>query len=447
MIHLRFVLIFIYLIFLGCAESIIGYENQLTRYDTIYNQKLCNDEFIHEQIDSKDDEILWTQLAGSLKRQCKDYKSSNLYFDLSEEYYKSEVDLENIGEKSLNAVGSILTNDNSIDYKGNIYEAIMVNTYKGLNFLSLGDFNNARVEFNRALDRQRRAKNEFHEEIENRRKQIQKESNNQQINESKSEDFVLKHYSEGVFKNFRAYPDFINPFVTYISALFFMSTKDYLKARDLLKEGFAMDPKNKSIKDDFYLVSQILSKKGIKDKYVWIIYENGKSTTKNEFRLDLPIFLVSNKVLYTGVSFPTLKPQNSSYEYLKVNKNRTILISDMDRVVKTEFKTKLPYIITKTVARSISKTVAQAELSKKEPIAGVAMALFSAITNKSDIRSWTSLPKNFQATRVKNIGKPITIKTDTEEILQNFTFPKNKNAIIIISSPQKERFTIHEILY
>ena len=91
--------------------------------------------------------------SRSLKRKCKDYEASNHYFDRAEKYYKEEVDLENFGEKTLKSVGTILTNENLTDYHGNVFEAIMVNTYKGLNFMSLGKQDLARVEFNRALDR------------------------------------------------------------------------------------------------------------------------------------------------------------------------------------------------------------------------------------------------------------------------------------------------------
>lgn len=46
----------------------------------------------------------------------------------------------------------------------------MVNTYKALNYASLHDSANTRVEFNRALDRQRRAKDYFRSEIQKKRR-------------------------------------------------------------------------------------------------------------------------------------------------------------------------------------------------------------------------------------------------------------------------------------
>ncbi len=438
--------IFSFLVFTGCGKVFTGYGGDLGRYDGIYMQNSCEDKFVEEQTKSNDDAILWTELAGSFKRQCQDYNASNFYFDMTEDRYKNEVDLENFGKAAIKNVGATLTNDNSLQYQGNIYEAIMVNTYKGLNFMSLNDFKNARIEFNRALDRQRRAKNKFAKNIKKRQEELKKSNKNTQVHNNKSEDFIASKYTEGLFKDFQAYPDFINPFTTYMSALFYISDKDYRKARDLLKESVAMNPKNQTIKDDFKMINKKLAKRD-KNNYIWLIYENGKSMTKDEFRLDLPVFLVSKKVLYTGIALPTLKEQAPSYSFLSLNDQKTKLIADMDRVVKTEFKIKLPFIVTKSVIRTIAKTVAQAQVSDRNAYAGLALAVFNGLTNKADVRSWVSLPKNFQATRVVSTGKEVLIKDDMGNVISSVMVPKSKNAIIYVNSPAQQHSIMHKILF
>ncbi len=435
------------LLFSGCGAVFTGYKGELGKYDTSYTKSECQDKFVDEKIKSGDDIILWSELGGSLKRKCKDYKTSNTYFDKAELHYKTDVDLENFGAKGAKVVGATLTNDNALPYEGNVFEAIMVNTYKGMNFMTLGDNKNARVEFNRALDRQRRAKNKFSKEIKKKIKKIKKKSKSSGANNKKSEDFVMQKYSEGLFRDFKAYPDFVNPFTTYMSALFFMSTKDYIKSRDLLKESIAMDPKNKVLKEDFKLVNRKLRRRDRNAKYIWFIYENGKTLKKKEFRIDLPIFLISSRVLYTGIALPTLEEQNSSYNFLNINGKPTKVISDMDRVVKTEFKIKMPMVVTRAVIRTIAKTVAQAEISDRNVYAGIAMGIFNAVTNKADVRSWVSLPKNFQALRVKNKGKENVIKDDKGEVLTSVFVPKNKNAIVFISSSTNSFFVLDKILF
>src|SRR5690606_19513582 len=53
--------------------------------------------------------------------------------------------------------GATLTNQANLPYIGRAYDKVMMNTYKALNYLQLGDFDAARVELNRALQRQRDA--------------------------------------------------------------------------------------------------------------------------------------------------------------------------------------------------------------------------------------------------------------------------------------------------
>ena len=432
----------------GCAAVFQGYEETMKKYDAMHDKNSCDTEFIDKKIKDGDDAILWNELGGSLARNCKDYSKSNEYFDNAETLYKQEVDLENIASAAVKSLSSIATNENIVNYRGNTYESIMINVYKGLNFMSLNDFKNARVEFNRALDRQRRAKDEFAGEIKREQDELLKEDakNLSIAKNTKTTNFISDKYSSGVFAGFRAYPDFVNPFATYMSALFFIADKDYLKARDLLKESVAMQPHNENIRDDFNLVERILAGGG-KDSYLWLIYENGKAIAKDEFRLDIPLFLVSDQISYVGIALPTLSERESSYDFLKIGDKRTSVIADMDRVVKTEFKIKLPMIITKAVLRTVSKAVAQKQADDKNIYAGIAMALFNVATNRADTRSWGSLPKNFQILRVKNEGEKFEISTPDKGVVQSLSLPKDKNAIIYVKSSVSGYHISHQILF
>ena len=85
---------------------------------------------------------------------------------------------------------------------------------------------------------------------------------------------------------FSAYPDFVNPYTTYISGLFYGLQHDRSKAVDVLKEAYSMT-KNKVIEQDLAM----LSDGGRFNNSVWVIFENGAGPTKAEFRIDLPVFL------------------------------------------------------------------------------------------------------------------------------------------------------------
>jgi hypothetical protein len=117
------------------------------------------------------DNLLWALQMGSVQRVNRNYAESNLWFDRCEELMKT-FDPQS---RQTDVVGTTLVNDTIIPYRGQIYDGIMVNTYKAMNFLALGNTEYARVELNRAMERQSRAKDAFNEEIQKEQEKLDKE--------------------------------------------------------------------------------------------------------------------------------------------------------------------------------------------------------------------------------------------------------------------------------
>ena len=433
----------------GCSNIFVGYEEEFAKYNAAYFQNECDSTFLEEKLASENDILLWSELGGSFKRKCKDYIASNFYLDQAEEEYKESVDLESMGGKTVRIIGENFTNENIASYRGSIFESIMVNTYKGLNFMSLGRPDLARVEWNRALDRQRRASLTYRSQIQKVQRDLEKEAKKddiQHIDRKSVENAVYKKYSQGMFRNFQAYPDFLNPFTTYMAGLFFLSENDVQKAWNLLRDCVAMNPKNLQFRRDFQLVEDLARGKKTKN-YIWLLYENGMIAQKDEFRFDLPLSLSKDKSVLVSMSFPILKEQPASYPFLLLNGQKTELVADMDRVAKTEFHINLPIIITKAVARTIIKTVMQAQLGEKNELLNLGFGMFNVLTNRSDIRSWQSLPKNFQSVCIENTGRYCILQTHSGKVLKKLQIPVDKNAFIFLSSSVPEHFVVHTILF
>jgi len=450
-----------FLILCGCA-AISGHKDSMNQFDGKLDSNNCEFAEIDKKIEKEDDPILWGIQGGTLARNCLNYTKSNELFDEAEKKYKESVDKDSIVNNTLESSASILVNNNINNYEGNTYEKVMVNTYKALNFISLNDKQNARIEFNRALDRQRRAKEYFEKEIKEKKNELVKSAKADNDDEKKeinpfdslkvaenknTQEVIYKEYNN-LLNDFEAYPNFINPFTTYISGIYFLLDGDSRKARDLLKESMAMDPDNEQIKKDYELSKKYSkSLKRAKEKYAWIIYENGKGMVKDEIRIDIPLFLFTNNVKYTGIALPKITERSSSYEYLDVNGRKTIEVCNMDNVIKTEFKKRFPTIVTEAVFNTVVKTVAQKQLNDASPIAGIVGALYQGLTNKADVRSWTTLPKNFQSVSVKLDGNPIKIKNNDGKIIKEVLIPSNKNALIYVKSQKVGNERIHEILF
>ena len=355
-------------------------------------------------------DLLWSLEAATLLRIKGGYQQSTAFFDDAEMLMKAE-DTENIAEKAADGVGSILVNDSLADYEQAHYDGIMANSYKALNFMFEGDIANARVEWNRVDDRQRRAVDAFAEKIAKLKEEQVKKATEKKETEANTEQSLSEAekiiQAQGIdFSQWNAYQDYVNPFSTYMHGLFFMVNaqggSDFGKAYDSLKRAAAMTG-NDTAKADMVLADSLRKgKKAISDiePTVWVVFENGLGPKKEELRIDLPVFVASNDVMYTGMALPKLVDRQQAFPALEVEGTTTTVLSEMDRVIHAEFKAEFPYILSREVARTVWKTIAQKQMNDQNQMAGLIASIAQAATTSADLRMWNSLPKDFQLARV-----------------------------------------------
>ena len=370
----------------------------------------------------EDDDLLWTLQAASASRNAGEFKESNKLLDKAENIYITENKdsmAEDVAEKS----GSLLLNDAAMSYKGEIHEGVMINTYKAINFMSLKKWSDARVEVNRAYDRQRRAAEFYASQI-----QKQQDKLNEELTEEEAEEeavkkdpkagvnMVMKMDSLKTVNQYEGYKNYVNPFVNLVEAVF------------LINKGNASDGQRiRQTSTRLYSMTESLQAQKLATatkQDVFVIIENGKSARKDELRIDLPIGVIGamgvkelqGNIKYLGVALPLIKEQPSLYNSFTVNATKCDMISDMDKVIKAEYKRALPYKIGEQLVSLTIKTVAQYAASKQGgELAGWGMALLQAGSTHADVRTWSALPKNYHFA----LGKPgsIVIKSG-EKILQ-----------------------------
>lgn len=391
------------------------------------------------------DDLLWTLQTASVKYLKNDCNGSSQYFDKCENmlnYFDHQNEIAS-------AVVSAIINDNAVAYLGEEYDGIMVNTYKALNFMILGQDDLVRVEFNRALDRQRIAREKFAKEIEKLKNQIakeqQKNANIQKNLDNPEIQTLIKQKNPAAYE-YQAYPDFINPFSTYLASLYFNLIQDHHKAETLIKESSAMLPENSYIQSDLEITENILNGNGNFQNTLWVIFENGLGPVKEEFRIDLPLFIVTNKVKYVGIALPKLKNREPAYTHLLINdtiKNyQTEIVADMDRVIQTEFNKDFQAALTRAIISATLKAAAQYALAEQNSqganIASIVVAAYAFVTNAADVRVWTALPKNFQVAKL-NIpqNREIKIFSPQGALILDLKIPRCNNAVAYVKIPTK----------
>jgi hypothetical protein len=395
------------------------------------------------------EDLLWSLQVAAAELQVGDCNKSTEYFDRAEEmlnYY----DFQN---GAAAAVASTLVNDNAVAYLGEEYDGVMVNTYKALGFMILGKYELARVEFNRALDRQTRAKVLYTQEIAKLKDEVAKEQESKKdvdlkknLENPKIQELIKQQYPS--LYEYRAYPDFVNPFTTYLAGVCFNLMDDEQKAVDLLKESAGMVPGNRYITEDFAATENFMQGGGRIDNIVWVIFENGLGPTKEEFRVDLPLFLVTNQVRYVGIALPKLVPGRQAYSNLMVNAGgkeyRTELVADMEHVIQTEFNKDFQGTLTRAIVSASVKAAAQYAIEQQnndsagKSFLAIATAVYSYATTAADVRIWTTLPKDFQVARLQiPADRNIAIFSPEGVKLLDINIAPCNNAIVYVKMPFK----------
>lgn len=439
---LLFTLPLFLLLFTGCAP-----RSAMIKADTYvaHGQYVNAAKFSDSQIDKDDsyarDNLLWELQSGSAYLYAQENNTSIKHFDTSEDLIKHYQ--EQILTKDLTqGLSSTLLNDTTRPYMGTQYDAIMANTYKAINYLAQGDKEGARVEFNRAIDRQRRAKIYFSAMIHQEQEAIAKEENksrkdgkNVKVEESKINSILSSKYPG--LHNFEPYPDFINPVTTYLAGIFARADGDEPKAYSLLKEAYGMMPENDAVLADL--------ENKTKESTVWLIFENGQSPVLKELRMDFPLWIFTNRLSYISVALPHMVKRNLAYNHITVQSEgtsqRTYFLASMDRVIETEFEKTYPSIVRRAILSTATKAAinyaiqesANNSNSNAALFVSLASAIYQIASTQADTRIWTTLPKEFQLARfTRPKSGVIELKTPDNFLIEKIDLPKRDNILIYV---------------
>ncbi len=233
-----------------------------------------------------------------------------------------------------------------------------------------------------------------------------------------------------------------------MAGLFFISTGDYAKATDILKETYGMIKDNEEasnfVKSDLEYALKASASMNTADRqhYVWVIFANGEGPSKKELRFDIPLFLVTNKISYTGIALPTFKERPLAYTHLMVkngeNSSSTKQVASMDKIIKAEFQKRFPTIMTRAITRTVAQSLIQYQLRKEGGLVGGLLgAVYQGFMNRADTRQWKTLPKNFQIARIELNSPQLNIVSPAGDRNIKLNVDINKNHIVYIRIPTK----------
>jgi hypothetical protein len=331
-------------------------------------------------------------------------------------------------------------------YEYATYDGVMVNAYKGLAFLGAGDKQQARVEFNRVAERQERAQDEFAKEkakLDATAAQSARGSFDLRgalQNAQSNHDYQEAQAELGRFAN---YQPFINPAANYLRAIYLLNSDvpgDVGKARDELIRVRDMAGSSRALQADLALASA-----GRKPAHpiTWVIFENGQSPTFEQYNISFPVPVVAKGgrvepgLVTIGLPRMVFHPAAAGRLAVSAGKGEALTesIGDFDRVMASEFARRQHAIITRAVVEVALKAALQTAAAQTgNGLVRLVAAAASNITS-ADTRSWTALPKGFQAARVDapNDGM-LHLRLDNGQDLGPIQVPGNAGSIVYVKA-------------
>jgi len=353
--------------------------------------------------------VLHHMEAGEAWRMAGDVDRSLAHYDRAEEALQA-VELQNMAGAAGKQVAATLVNDTLLDYKPSPAEAVLVNYNKAISFWSKGDVASARVEFNRAEDRIRRAVERYEAEIA----KAAEEAKGKQGADEASQEKAKKLLPE--IAEWTPYKDFVVPQATYLHGLFLAlgpNPDDKALALELLERVSAIEPDNTVVLQD---VSDL--KDGTlcpSHDCVWIISDEGRGPVLEELRTDIPI-VTSNGLILVSFAIPRLvSRQTTPTNYVEIQaQNGPVVpesIANVDRVIQSEYTKRLPGVMTRALVGATARAIAQNELNKQGTAAMLVGLVANAAMTGADVRSWRSLPGSTRIARVNRGMGSLTLSS------------------------------------
>ncbi|MGZ3691780.1 MAG: COG3014 family protein [Pseudobdellovibrio sp.] len=403
-------LLLIFIAFSSCAT----HRNEIAPIQKDIQMGRCTEALaaLQKKADeTSDDQLLYLMEYGSGLQICKQYALSN------EALQKADKLSEDIDYVSITrAVGSTLLNEQVSRYKGDKFEKLFLNAMGSLNYLELGDLDNAMVEVRRINEK------------------------TQKFSTEESKTFEL------------------NSFASYLSGLVYELGKKYDDACISYKDSYNLDSSYRVValdmltacwrarrQQEFKELSQKIgatqseieyAKRSDKNsKEIFLIFEQGwgpqKATRRNDPVWPILVPVVSNTQRLIATS------ETEGNNTVKMSETVYSVEKAAIQTIEEDYKT----LGARRLGARVAKEVVADQIRQKDRALGDLAWIVMVASERADLRNWSMLPQSIQIIRMdvdkinslKLIGQGSNGQTTEDLGLIDLTQNPNKKVYLIKS--------------
>ena len=434
----------------GCAtysDSFSGIERNLSAQQ--YDKAL---QLVEKQANTKKDRALYFLNKGMVLRMKRDFAGSNQALEAG----KAEMERLFAASVSENTL-SYLLNDATVSYAGEDYEQVLVHLYMALNYLELGQYNEARVE---ALQVDIRLREIGEKDPEGR---FTEDALSRYITGLVYED--LEEWGDALIayrKSYEAYKKYQKDYK--------VAVPDMLK-HDLLRlaQRLGLPGEVKKFRREFGIApSDMENGKQDDEGELVFILNNGLAPIKREKVIGATAYRPQDVAgaasehgspglpVVVHIALPYYESRTSRVLKARVSVSGkqayTQMMEDIDAIARASLESRLPAITARSVARAVAKVAIQKSVDRAgkkrdndlaiELLSSFAVRVAAAATERADTRSWLTLPANIQLARLAIPAGQYTVHVELlgegDQVIATREFPD-----IVVGRNRKTYLTQH----
>lgn len=358
------------------------------------------------------DEVIWRLEQATALRAAGRFQDSLKAFEQAEARMAEYANRAKV--KVGNEAMAAITTPANLPYEGRAYDKIMAATYRALNYLALGQRDQARPALLKAYQYQQDAVAENARRIERAQRDAAEGGKAGVVRQTQANPQFERSIGPAFssVSALRPYSEYVNPFTVWLDGIFFLhqaqDLSDLERSRKSLERSLAFNPNHPVIQADLEACDRRLRGEP-PAPLTYVIFETGRAPIREQIRIDIPIIFAN--VSYVGSAWPVLQAQSGNALTLGVTANGTRLttttVASLDSIIARDFEDEKPAIITRTIVSTLAKGTAafvanQAASQQDEGLGAlirIATLAYQASVNIADTRTWTTLPKEFQVAR------------------------------------------------
>ena len=395
----------------GCA-AFRSYDKELNQTTNLAAVGKVDDAIrqLNKDNKGKDKDLLYYLELGMMQRWVERYpESQKAWMSANQTVQAWEHTAQTDPSKLLPGAASYVINDKLRPYEGHDYEKVLLLTYIALNYLAMGDYDNARVAIKQT--------HELEAVIADlRAKEL-----------AKVQQEAQKKGSRTSFKELNGYPvqTIDNPAVNALKNSYQSALSHYLAGfvyeslgePSLAAPGYRLanelQPNQPLLEEALRGLDQRVSapEDGLTDTLFVIGSGTAPALQSRQFPLPVPI---NNTWILIPISFPVMVPTSTPYLpiQLKLDDRESLTvapITSVDLMARRALKDDMPGIMLRGAIRSTAKAATQYALQHQAQnkdnallgLAALAVMIGSVATESADERTWRTLPAEIAIARVQ----------------------------------------------